>query len=356
MKGNSPLQNRRAFLRAVAAIFAPAGLISQARGLGPHLLDPQRVANYPLPPLATAQVMGRRVSYAVQGARERPLLLYFHGWGDDYSNVLPLEYPILDAGYRVLVFHRPGYRGTALSGPTSAKSSNWRSAAGQANLAKALLDQLHGGSNWRVHVLGMSGGAPAALAFAANNPRHSKGLIIQAGITRPFREAKYVPDTFRSDYTAAFGKFGWAGNSVATVVFGLMAKLRESSLEADDKIRALLGTRLEEAKQDPAFASVVSRILTEHKENTLGELNDARSIFFSASEFCNWSDIRAPALFLHDDEDPFVPLTHAKEASELISGAELRTFRLGGHIVWLGQEAHEMHRRRLEFLKATATR
>ena len=324
-------------------------------GAEAHLLNPRRVASYQLPPLATAQVLGTPVTYAVQGPRGRPLILYFHGWGDDYSNVFPLEYPLIDAGYRLLVFHRPGYRGTGLGSRVGGRSSDWRSAAGQASLAKALLDHLHVGSNWRVHLLGTSGGAPAALAFAASYPRQSRGMIIQAGVSHPFRDARYVPSLLQGDYTAAFNKFGWAGDSVATVVFGLMAKLREGSLKDEDRISALVGSRLEEAKADPAYVSIVSTMLRGHRENARGELNDARSIFFASSDYCRWTDIRVPTLLLHDSADPFVPIVHAEEAARLISRAQLQRLQLGGHMVWTGHEARNMHLSRLDLLRVTAT-
>jgi len=348
------LLDRRTFLRAgsASAFSFLAGHRTCVLGEEGHLLDQQRIANYRLPAPLSVKVMGTRVTYAVQGPAHAPLLLYFHGWGDDYRVVLPLEYPLIEAGYRLLVFHRPGYAGTALSGRAGGRGRNWRTAAGQAELAAGLLDHLHSGRKWRGSVIGTSGGAPAALAFAAANAQRTRAMVLQAGVTQPWSDARYVPAVFRDAYTTAFQKFGWAGDAVAMAVFGLMVKFRENFFQDEDKIRALAGSRLEEARRDPAFASIVSTILREHSGNARGEINDARSIFFSRSAYCRWDEVRVPTLVVHDTEDTFVPFVHAEEAAKLLPRGELRPFRLGGHILWTGREARAMHRTRVKFLRA----
>ena len=131
--------------------------------------------------------------------------------------------------------------------------------------------------------------------------------MLQAGVTQPWSDARYVPAVFRDAYATAFQQFGWAGDAAAMVVFGLMVKFRENFFQDDDKIRALAGSRLDEARRDPAFASIVSTILREHSGNARGEINDARSIFFSRSAYCRWDDVRVPTLVVHDSEDTSCP-------------------------------------------------
>ena len=100
--------------------------------------------------------------------------------------VLPLEYPLIEAGYRLLVFHRPAYAGTALFGRAGGRRHDWRTAAGQAELAADLLNYLHSGRKWHGSVIGTSGGAPAALAFAAEHAQRTRALVLQAGFTQPW--------------------------------------------------------------------------------------------------------------------------------------------------------------------------
>lgn len=315
------------------------------------LLQLARVANYPYPSLSTALIAGGNVTHAIQGPYDGPVILYFHGWGDDYRVVLPLEYPLIDAGYRLLVVHRPGYAGTALEGIVDGETFDRRSAEGSAHTAAALLRHLYGDS-WRISVIGTSGGAPAALAFASLYHGQTKALILQAGVTQPWTDAKFVPELFRATYLTAFKRFGWAGDQVSQIIFGLLVKMRDNTLSDQDRISALVGSRLEELKRDAAFGPTVSTILRDDPGNLTGELNDAHRIFFSKSPYCQWENIKAPTLIIHDRQDNFVPFVHAEEAKKKVPHAILREFHVGGHILWLGRDARAMHQTRVQFLRA----
>lgn len=346
------LIDRRHILRAAASVLLPlAARFGQAAGSASNgLLRADRVANYPYPAMSSAHVGGGIVTYAMQGPESGPTILYFHGWGDDYRVVLPLEYPLIDAGYRLLIVHRPGYAGTALEGSVDGQASDWRKAEGSARSAAALLAHLSG-TTGRVAVIGTSGGAPAALAFASLFPDQTRVLVLQAGVTQPWTDAKFVPELFRKPYLTAFKNFGWTGERIGQVIFGLLAKLRDSTLSDEDRIKAFAGPRLDAAKRDAAFGAVVGTMLREDAENAGGELNDARNIFLSKSAYCRWDSIKAPTLILHDRQDTFVPFVHAKEAAARIRHAELRAYQLGGHILWLGRDVQRMHNARLQVLK-----
>jgi pimeloyl-ACP methyl ester carboxylesterase len=346
--------DRRAILKAAGALAGlTAGAASTAKA---GLMVPDRIESYPLPALRTATIDGREVAYALAGPAGGPLALYFHGWGDDFRVVLPLEYTLTDAGFRLLVPNRPGYGGTALDWISGGKAFAWRTASDTADVAARLLDrlQLPDGIPPRVAVIGMSGGAPAALAFASRHPARTAALLIQAGVTQPWSDARYVPELLRGEYATAFERFGWAGDRVSQLMFGLLVKLREGSISDADKVKALAGDRLTDAREDPAYAAVVARLLREDPANRAGELNDAISIFFSRSAYCDWDRIEAPTLLIHDEQDPFVPIAHAHEAQSRLRNATLRTFSLGGHIIWLGSEARLMHETRVEFLRRAA--
>jgi len=329
-------------------------MVEPARASGNGLMAAERVAAYRLPPAKTATIEGCNVTYALAGPESGPLILYFHGWGDDYRAVLPLEYPLMDAGFRLLVPNRPGYGGTALEWLKGGRTHTWRTAADTADIAARLLDQLPKEIPRRVAVIGTSSGAPAALAFASRHAARTSALLIQAGLTQPWTHAKYVPEPFRDQYTKAFETFGWAGDRVSQIMFGLMAKLRDSSFTSEDRVKVLAGERLADAKADPAYSAVVARMLREDPANRGGALNDTVSIFFAKSAYCDWARIAAPALLIHDEKDPLVPIAHSQEALARLAAASLRTFTLGGHIIWLGPEARLMHEARVEFLRCAA--
>lgn len=344
--------DRRALLHGAAAL-ACWWPIARSRALAAEggLLDPQRVEGYSLPLLQTAEIDGGKVTYALQGPERGPPVVYFHGWGDDYRIVLPLEYPLVEAGFRLLVVHRPGYAGSALEGRVGGRTIDRRTAAGNARMTARLLDHVLGEGRWRVQVVGTSGGAPAALAFASLYHRQTRALILQAGVTQPWTDARYVPDVLRDSYLTAFKRFGWTGDRVSQVIFGLLAKLRETSLGDDDKVKALAGARLAEIQQDPAYKPVVATVLRENAGNGPGELNDARSIFFAKVPYARWTDIRSPVLIVHDPLDPFVPFAHAQEAKARLPSARLEPLQLGGHVIWLGRDARAMHAARVAFLR-----
>lgn len=330
----SPKLSRRTLL--AAAMFGALSPSVSARVNG--LLRSVRVANDVLPAPVIRAVDGGNVSYVVHGRPGAPLILYFHGWGDDYRVVLHLEYPLLDAGFRLLVMHRPGYLGTSLEG-----NFDRRSADGAARTAGALLKEIFG-ERWKVSVVGMSGGCPTALAFASLYPRQTRRLVLQAGVSRPWTDERYVPTRFRDAYNTAYQKFGWAGDQVSQVIFGSLVAIRESLQKKGEDVTAIVGARLNEAREDPAFAAALNRIMRVEKQNSTGELNDARNIFLAKSDYCPWEAVKAPTLIIHNLEDPLVPIVHANEAAQQIKRAKLRTYRLGGHLIYVGTDARKMHR------------
>jgi pimeloyl-ACP methyl ester carboxylesterase len=342
------LDRRSVLLGAPASLVAPRLAWSGQR----HWLTPDHLSKFPLPDLQSMALSGAdKVTFARGGPANAPLILYFHGWGDDYHMVMPLESGLAEAGFHILLPHRPGYVGSALSGTRGHESVSWEGPIGTADLTAQLLDQLYGTDKWNVAVVSMSGGTPAALAFASRYPLQTRALVLQAGLTHAFSDAKYVPEALRGEYTTAFESFGWTGDQVSQIIFALLVKLRDSFMTDEEVVHALTGERFSDAKQDVAFGAVLERVLRDDPGNRDGEWSDVRKTFFSTSPYCNWNDIRAPTLIIHDIKDPFVPFLHAQEVKARLPHAILRTFSLAGHIIWLGREAHLMHETRLAFLK-----
>ena len=72
----------------------------------------------------------------------------------------------------------------------------------------------------------------------------------------------------------------------------------------------------------------------------------------SRAPYCQWENITAPSLLIHDPKDPFVPIAHAEAALAMLSRATLRKFTLGGHMIWVGQGS--ANARDKEFLRQYA--
>src|SRR5438552_426097 len=183
--------DRRSVLKAVGGLgvlgsnLGTSRLICAAQ-LG--LLDPARVESFPLPEVH-ASVIGDgagAVTFTRDGPSNGPLILYFHGWGDDYRGVTPLECGLADAGFRVLLPHRPGYQGTTLEATSQGKKYSWEGPAATADLFAKLLDTLYGAGKWDVAVVSMSGGTPSALAFASRYAAQTRAVVLQGGVTHSF--------------------------------------------------------------------------------------------------------------------------------------------------------------------------
>jgi pimeloyl-ACP methyl ester carboxylesterase len=344
--------DRRSVLKAagrLGALASSVGISSLVRSAERGLLDPARVENFPLPEVQTAVIGGGagKVTFTRDGPANAPIILYFHGWGDDYRGVMSLECGLADAGFRVLLPHRPGYQGSALEGTQQGKRLSWEGPLATADLFAKLLDTLYGAGRWNVAVVSMSGGTPSALAFASRYPAQTRAVVLQGGVAQPFSEPKYVPEPFRQQYEVAFNEFGWAGDELSKVLFALLVKLRETFLSDEDTIQALTGERLSEAKQDAAFKAVSAKMLFDDGTNRSGEWSDVRHTFFAKSPYCQW----APTLLIHDEKDPFVPIVHAEEAMKRLRRASLQRYALRGHMIWVGRDAKRMHEARAEFLR-----
>jgi pimeloyl-ACP methyl ester carboxylesterase len=262
-----------------------------------------------------------------------------------------MEAGLAEAGFRVLLAHRPGYQGTTMDGTSQGKKQSWEGPSATSDLFAKLLDTLYGSGKWNVAVVSMSGGTPSALAFASRYPTQTRAVVLQGGVTHPFSEPKYVPEPFRQQYEIAFNKFGWAGDELSKVLFALLVKLRETFLTDEDTIQALTGDRLAEAKQDTAFKAVSAKMLFDDGTNRNGEWSDVRHTFFAKSPYCQWESLSAPTLLIHDEKDPFVPIVHAEEARSKLTRATLQKYALGGHMIWVGRDARRMHEARIGFLK-----
>ncbi len=306
----------------------------------------------------------------------------------EYRSSLPQEYPLFE-NYNFLFMHRPGYQPShepdmSLCGHC-ATALEWRIDGQQviapgadhtARIAAALLDELHGDGRWRVAVIGMSGGGPAALAFAARYPRQTKGLILQAAVTTPWWKKADIAREFRDDYEKAVAdakaeakKNGITDEKViqqnvtkrfgANIELKFLAKLSKgTNLE-----KALVGRRAQSIANDPATRKIRHLVMApppsplppEDRQKLAagyhGCANDFVSLFRSAEPFCDFSRIAVPTLIVHDREDPMVPIDHAHLAKRRIKGAKLREFEVGGHMIWIGRQSAQMHKARVKFLE-----
>lgn len=189
------------------------------------------------PVVGTAEVSGRKISYAGAG-EDGDVILLVHGYGGDRNSWLFLQEP-LAARYQVYALDLPGHG-------TSAKDVGDDPASLLAGAVTGVLDALGAG---RAHLVGHSMGGAVALAVAAANPGRIASLTliapsgfgpeINVGFLRGFAGAQT-----RRELKPVVGQL-FADGSLVTrqLIDDLLAYKRLDGV--DEALHALLGVLLD---------------------------------------------------------------------------------------------------------------
>jgi len=204
------------------------------------------------PAVETAEVDGRRISYAGTG-QDGDVVLLVHGYGGDRNSWLFLQEP-LAAQHRVYALDLPGHG-------TSAKDVGDGSAGTLAGAVLGVLDAIGAG---RAHLVGHSLGGAVAVATAARDPRRISSLTliapagfgpeINAGYLRGFADAQT-----RRELKPVVGQL-FADESLVTrqLVDDVLAYKRLDGVSA--ALHALVGALLDGDSQRMDSAAAVAEI------------------------------------------------------------------------------------------------
>ena len=232
-----------------------------------------------------------------------PVLLYIHGSpGGCDQNIEPTQ------KYRVLTPSRPGYRRTDISvGKTPEQ---------QADSFKALLDTLEID---KVFIMGVSGGGPSSMHFAAKYPEKTLGLIL-------FEAVSLSQDFIKKDEAL-----------INSWDFKLFIQLLFMSSFGNDRLAKMMfpneknRLRLLEKKENIVLLKKIIWSIWPMSIRRLGIKNDYK-------QFTNlnipYDKISSPVLILHGDEDINVDIEHARHANKAINNSSLYI---------LGEADHMMH-------------
>ena len=239
------------------------------------------------------------VEYTLKG-NNGPVLLFIHGTPGGYDQTTEAT-----DKFRVLTPSRPGYlRTSILLGETPLQ---------QAKVFKALLDAL--GID-KVTVMGVSGGGPSSLEFAAKFPEKVHGLIA-------FEAVSYAEDFTETD-----------AEIIGASDFSLWFQLVSMSFLSNENLASAI------------FPNPHNRKKLLNKQKNIEELKrlvwsiwplSARQegIKNDYEQFSNFSaplnEITVPTLVIHGNEDINVDISHATKLIENIKGAELYTIKGGDH-------------------------
>ena len=231
-----------------------------------------------------------------------PVLLYIHGSpGGCDQNIDPTQ------KYRVLTPSRPGYRRTDISvGKTPEQ---------QADSFKALLDTLEID---KVFIMGVSGGGPSSMFFAAKYPEKTLGLIL-------FEAVSFSQDFIKKDEAL-----------INSWDFKLFIQLLFISSFGKDRLAKMMlpneknRIRLLEDKKNIDLLKRIIWSIWPMSIRRLGIKNDYK-------QFTNlnipYDKISSPVLILHGDEDINVDIEHAKHANKAIDNSSLYILREADHMM-----------------------
>jgi pimeloyl-ACP methyl ester carboxylesterase len=265
------------------------------------------------------------MEYTLHGSG--PVVLICHGTSSDCHTDCFLD-SLVEAGFTVLSPSRPGYGRTDLSTGISAAQA--------ASSILNLLDQLNISS---CNVIGISGGAPTAIALANKFPDRVRKLVLASAVSYP----EHRPSEPEYQNQASF--YG-PMHSVIWASLGMVSRLSPRTM----------------ARQTMALFSVhdpddALRSLSTADIRTIGQFYRGRSSRHGALADAGHtvgaellSSITQSTLVIHSREDRSVPFAHAEWALQHIPQAELCEGGCTGHFLWVGPDSPRISRQLADFL------
>lgn len=275
------------------------------------------------------------VEYAEAGTGHP--LLYFHGTGVTGDVMLAVEASLVRDGFRLIVPNRPGYGRTPLA-PHHA-------AAGCARVAAALLDTL---GIARVSVMGSSGGAAFAVAFAIHHADRVSSLVLLCPQVHRWDHPRWLPTTSR--WTLPFLRRPWTRKLLLRLYRILLRHTTSTQL-----LRTQAGARYPDVAEDPACRTLCEITLAAMVRGThhAGFENDF-VVFTEEGPLDAGTSLQVPTLILHDAEDPLAPVEHVDWLVSRCAACERVSVHAAGHLVWVGPQASVLHQARVRFLEEHA--
>ncbi len=279
------------------------------------------------------------VEYAIDGD-SGPYVMVIHGGPGGYDQTSALFSDMLDKGFRILSWSRPGYLRTPLD--------NGATFTEQADLAAALIDSL--GID-RVAVLGYSAGGPSAVYFSVRYPDRIWALILECAVTRRWRiSPDNIEERIYFGWLMYDDAFLWTADAAAHIaprLIGMSTIEMESSLDLEEQIRLI-----HDIMKDKRRINVLKNLMKSMSPAELrkdGMKNDIAQL--RRIKDLPMNGIKAPTLIIHGTDDADVSVRDAQLAAERIPQSELYLVPGGFHVLALADSIDQITEKRISFLQ-----
>lgn len=259
---------------------------------------------------------GRSLAYAQFGARAGIPVIYCHGFPGSRIEAGIAHQTASSLGIRIVAIDRPGLG--------ESESAPGRTILGWADDVQALADHLELGE---FHVLGVSGGAPYALACALRLSRRIRSVAIVSGHGPP----ESVNDTSATSTSGlglrVVGKFPRAAPVVSSVL-GVVVRYAPPVLFALLRAR---GSPLDRRTlDDDAFRSVLRASLREaFRHGASGAATDLRLL--CASWGFEPKRLNVPVHIWHGEADRIVPASMGRYLERSLPNCQATYLEAHGH-------------------------
>ena len=267
-----------------------------------------------------AQTEKGSIEYRFEGSG--PTIVVLNGGHCSRETRLSHE-KLIEHGFSVLTPSRPGYDSTP--------SGVGKSAQAAADALAALLDTLQIST---VDVIGISAAGPTALAFAQQHPSRLRKLILESAVATDWDER--IKRVSRIGFGGA-GKVTWAVMHMMLKLFPtVIIKFLLHDLTVLDANVVI--NRM--SQDDLAF---VKRMIQTSQAST-GFLNDIEH------KVNNLATITKPVLVMYSPNDGTVSPKNARRLANEIATCELYEVPSDTHLIWIGDSAKYVWKKRLSFL------
>jgi len=268
-----------------------------------------------------------------------PFVLHLHGTPGGFDQSVNFGEGFVEAGMGSIAISRPGYLRTPIS--------VGRTAEQQADAIAALLDAL---ALEQVAAHGVSGGAPAAIHFAARHPDRITALLLTCAVSVAY--PIHIPGWSKILMTPVGMRIGeWALAKFPR------ASIKQSLAELSTYSKQQLEVATREVLSDPQRLQVMQdlvRSTTPWEDRRDGFAADMETIAGLEENPLPLESIKCPTLIVHGSADDDVPYSVGVEAQKRIAGSRLHTMEGAHHVLWLDDGIDEVIRMQVEFVRESA--